>query len=211
LLLGAGSAQDSMPLAGNNYTDLIQSNLIAGVMQGHLIQEYSPGMQFDKDCIYGSLLAQLLQENIETELYTPWSNLIDPSPDQAAVMGEGQGGPYQINNYAADLVSGTYAPAGHSLINYVALQQNSGYTFATAATKYKNVTPPSFNNKYFGPMLTAYFHYNDYVALAVIGTGANAWTPQWQPYYTTALTNFKTIPNNFLDILLNVAYNQGYY
>jgi hypothetical protein len=211
LLLGDGSTEDTLSLAGNNYTDLIQSNIIAGVMEGHLVGEYYPGIQFDKDYLYGSILGQLLQENIETELYESSSSLIDPSPDQQAVMGEGQGGPYQINNYAVDLVSGTYTPEGHSLINYIALQQNIGYTFSEAATQYEKVTPPSFNNKYFGPMLTAYFHYNDFVSLAVIGTGTNPYTPQWQPYYDEALANFKTLPNNFLDILLNVAYNQGYY
>ncbi len=211
LLLGDGAAEDSLTLTGNNYTDLIQSNIIAGVMEGHLIEEFYPGIQFDKDFLYGSILGQLLQENIATEDYVSTSSLIDPSADQQAVMGKGQGGPYQINNYAVDLVAGTYAPAGHSLINYIALQQNIGYTFATAATQYEQVTPPSFNNKYFGPMLTAYFHYNDFVALDVIGTGANPYTTEWQPYYDETLANFKTLPSNFLDILLNVAYNQGYY
>jgi hypothetical protein len=200
-----------MTLDGGNYTDLIMSNIIAGVMTGHLVEEGYPGIQFDKDYLYGTMLGQLLQENIETELYQSSSNLIDPSSDQQAVMGSGQGGPYQINNYAVDMVAGTYAPAGYSLINYVALQKNIGYTFATAATQYKKATPPMFNNKYFGPMLTAYFHYNDFVALSVIGSGPNGWQTPWQPAYNEALTNFKTLPGNFLDVLLNVAYNQGYY
>ncbi|AIY42142.1 Chitinase [Collimonas arenae] len=211
LLLGAGSAQDQMVLDGGNYNDLIMSNIIAGVMYGHLVQQYYPGMQFQKDYLYGSIMGQLLQENIETSLYASSSDLIDPSPDQQAVMGAGQGGPYQINNYAADMVSGSYAPAGHSLINYVAIQKNIGYTMATAAQQYTKVTPPSFNNKYYGPMLTAYFHYNDFVALILTGKGTGGWTTPWEPYYDNALANFTKLPNNFLDVLLNVAYNQGYY
>ena len=211
LLLGSGTAQDQIVLAGDNYTDLILSNMIAGVMYGHLVQEYDPGIQFNKDYLYGSILAQLLQENIATEYYVDTSNLIDPSPNQAAVMSVGQGGPYQINNYAVDMVAGSYAPAGHSLINYIAIQKNIGYTMATAATQYSQATPPSFNNKYYGPILTAYFHYNDFVSLIVTGTGPNGWITPWQPAYNNALTNFKTLPNNFLDVLLNVAYNQGYY
>jgi hypothetical protein len=211
LLLGAGQAQDTLILDGGNYTDLIMSNIIAGVMTGHLIEEQSPGLQFDKDYLYGTMLGQLLQENIETGLYQSTSNLIDPSRDQQAVMGAGQGGPYQINNYAVDMVSGTYAPAGHSLINYIALQKNIGYTFANAATQFKQPTPPMFNNKYFGPMLTAYFHYNDFVALQVIGSGPDGWQTPWQPAFDESIENFKTLPNNFFDILLNVAYNQGYY
>jgi hypothetical protein len=181
------------------------------VMYGHLVQEYYPGMQFNKDYLYGSILGQLLQENIATEYYVDSSSLIDPSPDQQAVMGAGQGGPYQINNYAVDMVAGSYTPAGHSLINYIAIQKNIGYTMATAATQYTQPTPASFNNKYYGPMLTAYFHYNDFVSLIVTGTGANGWVTPWQPAYDNALANFKTLPDNFLDVLLNVAYNQGYY
>ena len=211
LLLGVGSAQDSLTLTGGNYTDLIESNIIAGVMMGHLVGEDYPGIQFDKDYLYGSIMGQLLQENIETELYVSTGEQIDPSPDQAAVMGQGQGGPYQINNYAADMVSGTYDPEGHSLINYIALQNNIGYTFATAAQQHLLNTPASFNDKYFGPMLTGYFHYNDFVALNVTGKGPGGWTTPWEPAYDNALANFTNLPNNFLDILLNAAYNQGYY
>ena len=214
LLLGVpgwNTAQDQLVLTGGNYNDLIMSNFIAGVMYGHLIQEYTPGMQFNKDYLYGSIMGQLLQENLATEYYSDTSNLIDPTANQQAVMGVGQGGPYQINGYAMDYVAGTYAPAGHALINYVALQKNIGYTMAAAGTQYSKATPASFNNKYYGPMLTAFFHFNDYVSLIVTGTGPNGWVTPWQPEYNNALTTFKSLPNNFLDILLNTAYNQGYY
>jgi hypothetical protein len=213
LLLGDGNAEESLTLNGGNYTDLIMSNMIAGVMYGHLVQEYAavPGIQFNKDYLYGSIMGQLLQENIATEDYESSSNLIDPSPDQQAVMDEGQGGPYQINNYAVDMVAGTYTPAGHSLINYIAVQKNIGYTMATAANQYSQVTPPSFNNKYYGPMLPAFFHYNDMVALNVTGKGQYGWTTPWEPEYDEALADFVNLPNSFLDVILNIAYNQGYY
>ena len=186
------------------------SNMIAGVMYGHLVKTYTPGMTFEPDYLYGSIFAQLLQENLSTESYSSSSNLIDPSPDQQAVMGSGQGGPYQINNYAADMVYGSYRPQGYSLINYVALQKNIGYPFAAADTQYTKATPPAFNDKYFGPMLTAYFHFNDYVALQQVGP-VGGYTPPWEPDYDHALTNFASLAGNFLDVLLNVAYNQGYY
>jgi chitodextrinase len=211
LLLGAGAAQDQIILNGGNYDDLIMSNIIAGVMYSHLIGEAYPGVQFNKDYMVGSIFGQLLQENIETQLYQASSNLIDPSPDQQAVMGMGQGGPYQINNYAVDMVAGTYAPQGHSLINYIAVQKNIGYTIADAAVQYAKPTPSSFNNKYYGPMLTAYFHYNDMVALSVTGKGPQGWVTPWEPYYDNALLRFVNLPNSFLDVLLNAAYNQGYY
>ena len=200
-----------MVLTGNNYTDLILSNMIAGVMYGHLVDGYYPGILYHKDYLYGSILAQLLQENISTQSYQASGNLIAPLPDQQAVMGQGQGGPYQINNYAVDMVAGSYAPAGHSLINYVAIQKNIGYTIANAATQNTKVTPPSFNNKYYGPMLTAYFHFNDFVALIITGKGAGGWTTPWQPAFDNALIKFKSLSGNFFEILLNVAYNQGFY
>lgn len=213
LLLGVNNSQDSLTLTGGNFTDLIMSNMIAGVMYGHLVQEYAPfpGLQFNKDYLYGSIMGQLLQENIATEDYQSSSNLIDPSADQQAVMGTGQGGPYQINNYAVDLVAGGTAPEGHSLINYIAIQKNIGYTVANASSQFQQPTPQSFNNKFYGPMLPAFFHYNDMVALNVIGTGPGAFTTPWQPEYDEALTTFQNLPNSFLDVILNVAYNQGYY
>jgi len=211
LLLGAGSATDSLVLDGGNYDDLILSNLIAGVMYGHLVTSRYPGIQFNKDYLYGSLMGQLLQENIETEAYTAGQDLIDPSPAQQAVMGVGQGGPYQINNYAVDMVSGTYAPQGHALIDFVALRKNIGYSLAGAATQYRKATPPSFNNKYFGPMLAAYFQFNDLVAMDSIGKGAGGWQTPWEPALDNAMIRFRTLPGAFLDILMNAAYNQGFY
>jgi hypothetical protein len=218
------AAQDILVLTGDNYTDLIISNLIAGVMYGHLITELTPGIQFNADYLYGSIFGQLLQENLATEYYTNSSSLLDPSSDQQAVMGTGQGGPYQINNYAADMVAGTYAPAGFSLINYVAIQKNIGFSMSNAATQYSKPTPASFNNKYYGPMLTAYFHFNDYKALQYIGGNTNSagayqpwastnynWTPAWQPSFAGALNSFKNLPGSQLEILLNIAYNAGYY
>ena len=212
------SVGDTMTLTGDNYTDLIEANLVAGVMYGHLIQEASPGMQFNKDYLYGSIFAQLLQENIATEYYTNTSTLIDSSPTQQGVMGAGQGGPYQINNYAVDMVGGTYAPQGFSLINYVAIQKNIGFSMSNAATQYTKLTPASFNNKYYGPMLCAYFHFNDYRSLQYTGglnletpwsAGNGQWTPTWQPYFNETLASIQNLPNNQLDILMNVTYNAG--
>ena len=57
---------DHLTLDGDNYTDLIMSNLIAGVMEGRLIQEYYPGLQYNKEYLYGSIMGQLLQENLAT-------------------------------------------------------------------------------------------------------------------------------------------------
>jgi Cellulose binding domain len=214
------SPEDAMVLTDDNYTDLILSNLTAGVLYGHLLQTATPSLTFNKDYLYGSIFGQLLQENIETELYTAGSPKLDPSSLQAAVMGAGQGGPYQINNYACDMVAGTYSPAGFSLINYAALQLNIGYSMTNAATQYSQPTPASFNDLYLGPVLCAYFHFNDYMALQYIGgtsltnawsPASHGWTPQWQPYFYDTVQSFEGLTGAPIDILLNQAYNQGYY
>ena len=60
-------------------------------------------------------------------------------------------------------------------------------------------------------MMAAYFHFNDYIALNQIGKGTGGWTTPWEPQYDDAIANFTKLPGNFLEILLNTAYNQGYY
>lgn len=211
LHLGVIEPMDQLVLDDDAYTDLIMSNFVAGVMYGHLVKSYYPGIQYDSDFMYGSIMGQLLQENLGTYMYTNDQDLIAPSPLQQAVMGKGQGGPYQINNYAADMVNGSYTPGGHSLINMVALQKSIGFTMAGAPLQHLEVTPLSFNDKYFSPILTSYFHYLDFVALIEIGKGEGGWTTPWQPNFDNVLVHFKTLENNFLDVLLNVAYNQGFY
>ena len=211
LSLGVTTSNEDIVLTGDNFTDLIMSNMISGVLYSHMVGEFYPGIQFNRDYLVGSNFGELLQENLATEYYVDSSNLIDSNPNQQAVMGVGQGGPYQINNYAVDMVGGTTTPAGHSMINYIAIQNNIGYTMSTAANQSTQVTPPSFNNKYYGPILPAYFHYNDMVSLELIGTGPDGWTTPWQPEYDNCLANFVNLPNSFLDMLLNAAYNQGYY
>ena len=202
----AGLLED-LNLSGGPYNDLIASNFIAGVMLGRTIDEVFPGVQYDKDYLYGTMFGQLLQENIETSLYTPTSVLIDPSALQAAVMGVGQGGPYQINNYDVDLFYGSYAPQGYALLNYVAIQKNIGFTFAQSTTQFSQPTPASFNNKYYGPMLTAFFHLNDLRALYALGQ--TTYSPA--PGFNQCLTNLKSVTNPPLDVIINYAYNQGYY
>jgi len=202
---------DTMNLSGDTYTDLIMSNYIAGVLLGHMIVESFPNMQFNKDYMYGTIFAQLLQENIETELYTPSSIFIDPSSVQAAVMGSGQGGPYQINSYAQDMVAGSYTPNGYSLVNYVAIQKNIGYTISQQAAQVTMATPAQFNNKYYGPVLTAYFHLNDLRALEALENGSQGYTSSAAPNFTQCMGNLVSISNNPLDIITNYAYNQGYY
>ena len=209
--VSAFSLGDSMNLSGDTYTDLIISNYIAGVLLGHMIVEKFPNMQFYKDYLYGSIFAQLLQENLETELYQPSSDLIDSSTLQSAVMGAGQGGPYQINSYAQDMVGGSYSASGYSLVNYVAIQKNIGFSLSQQSTQATLATPAQFNNKYYGPVLTAYFHFNDLSALNALEDGSQGYVSSAAPNDAQCMKNLVSISNNPLDIIMNYAYNQGYY
>ena len=197
---------DSLSLNNERYTDLIMSNYIAGVLLGYNISKTFPGITFNKDYVYGTLMGQLLQENLETQDYFNTSNLIDPSPSQVDLMGKGQGGPYQINLYYADFVSGSYSPSGYSLTNYVAIQKNIGYTMLQQANQINELTPPIFNNKYFGPIITSYFQLNDLRALYKLGSGTSP-----APNFVNCINRSQSIPNNPLDIIINYAYNQGFY
>ncbi|MEO5970652.1 MAG: IPT/TIG domain-containing protein [Bdellovibrionia bacterium] len=209
---------ESLDLLGERYTDLIISNYISGVILGHALQQTYPGLQFNKDYLYGTMFAQLLQENINTAEYNSpscpsSSKTLAPCPDQAAVMAPGQGGPYQINAFAYDLIYGlpsTNNNPGFSLLNYVAIQQNISLTFTQLGQPFGGKTPDAFNDLYFGPALTAFFHLNDVSAL--IALGQTAWTPPvFAKHFATCLNNLKAIPNAPFDILVNYAYNQGFY
>jgi hypothetical protein len=200
-------AQDSLNLAGDNYTDLIMSTYVGGALLGRNLNELYPGLQFDKNYLYGTLWGQLLQENIETSLYVAGQPLIDPSPLQQAVMGVGQGGPFQINNYDVDLVYGSYTPQGFALLDYVAIQAGIGFTFQQAPTQWRDPTPPSFNDKYYGPELAAFFHTNDMRSLTQLGT--TDYSPA--PKFTPCLQQLVNVPDPPLDVIINYAYNQGFY
>ena len=60
-------------------------------------------------------------------------------------------------------------------------------------------------------MLAAYFHFNDYIALNQIGKGTGGWTTPWEPAVRQRARELHDLPGNFLEMLLNAAYNQGYY
>eukprot|EP00475_Leptophrys_vorax_P018361 TRINITY_DN2507_c0_g1_i1.p1 TRINITY_DN2507_c0_g1~~TRINITY_DN2507_c0_g1_i1.p1 ORF type:complete len:636 (+),score=180.53 TRINITY_DN2507_c0_g1_i1:65-1972(+) len=213
---GVSSSVESLKLDGDVYTDLIMSNMIAGVMLGHLIQGFSPEVQFNKDYVYGTVFGQLLQENLETPLYHGASRGIDPDPSQAAVFGVGQGGPYQINSYAFDF----FSDDGFGLVNYDAIRKKIGFTIAEKSTQPSKPTPLSFNDTFYGPMLAAYFHFNDYIGIQFTGTDFTAtWTPSqhtytpvaMEPCFYESMNVFKQLKNAPLDILLNIAYNAGAY
>ena len=94
---------EKLVLDGGNYNDLIMSNYVAGALFGHLIRNHNKfrEVKFSRDYMYGSIIGQLLQENLQTSAYANTSNWINPDESiREMLLAAGQGGPYQINDYA---------------------------------------------------------------------------------------------------------------
>lgn len=221
LTLPAGGNSPTTLTLSTNYTDLLISNYVAGALIGRLISDTYPGVQFNKDYLYGTLFAQLLQESNGANVYSNTgsrSNWIIQDPATLGpLMAPTQGGPYQINSYpqrleypSATAPPGMSAPMGVGLVNYVALQQGLNYSVSDQdnSCQAANVAPDSLDSKYFGPLAAAYFQFNDIYRL----TELNAYGGM--PNFAACMSNLK-LPssaqnqNNILDMILNAAYNAG--
>lgn len=210
LPFGSGNIE-KMTLSAN-YTDLIISNYVAGALLGHLMHDKYPTLNFNRDYIYGTLFGQLLQENINTAGYVNTTNWINPSEtERASLLAGGQGGPYQINDYAKRLENSN----GLGLINFVAIQKGLGFSVEAQdnGTQTGAKGPDSLDQKYFGPMAAAYFHFNDMNRLE--SNNADTWGPQFK-YYAQCMANVQNTKAsqytyNIYDLILNAAYNAGTY
>ena len=183
------------------YTNLILSNYVAGVLYGHMLQESNnvPNFTSEQKYLYGSLFAQLLQENVATESYDG-GDFINSASTRANLLKPGQGGPYQINNYSVRIPA-VGVPGAAGLINYTALQAQLGYTISDQDTgsQTHKTGPQELDNVYFGPIAAAYFHYNDWNSLQ-ISPPAN---------WAACLANLKAGNFSYLDMIMNADYNAG--
>ncbi|HBM15531.1 MAG TPA: hypothetical protein DD381_04190 [Lentisphaeria bacterium] len=191
-------------LLNENYKDLIISNVVAGVLLGHLIsndQNYS-NLKYNKDYLYGALFAQLLQEDIDASSYINTTDWLTPNESiRNILLAPGQGGPYQLNDYSKALEH------GYGLINFAVLQKSLDYSVKDQGTVQTSKTGPlSLDNKYFGPLAAAYFHYNDLLRLS--GINKDSYGPQ-AAYWAECLLNLSSSDNSFLDMILNATYNAG--
>ncbi len=202
---------EKLVLDGGNYDDLIMSNYVAGALFGHLVRNNSKfgGVKFNREYLYGSILAQLLQENLSTFSYVNTSNWINPDQTiREMLLKPGQGGPYQINDYAKRL-GGDKKSGGLGLINYSVLQKKLGYKIAAQDDNSQTgkTGPDSLADKYFGPMATTYFHYNSLNRLDNINT------PSYGPsaeFWSDCMNNLEgNLEDNFFDMIINAAYNAG--
>ncbi len=192
-----------------NPTDLIMSNYISGVLLGHLINKDYPTLQYSKDYLYGTLFAQLMQENINTGAYNSNTNWINSTLDggytiSGGLLDSGQGGPYQLNDYSKPLENGL------GMINFMAMQKSLGYKVADQGEiQTAKSGPASLNSKYFGPVAAAYFHYNDLKRAVHYDSAAGNKT--YSGNLAPCLSNLTKVSGsaNFLEMILNAVYNAG--
>ncbi|AUR51449.1 hypothetical protein [Aquella oligotrophica] len=203
----------------SNYDDLIVSNYIAGAMLGHLVRLHVPGIAINRDHLYGSLFAHLLQENNNTADYQASNQLIEA--DATTIMLPGQGGPYQLNSWdkanynvwAWDSKTQQSIVNYFGLVNVVALQKGlAPYTVQddlvnenTRIDKYP--TAANLDNKYYAPMAAAYWHYQNLGEIEKLNPAGSTFD------MTACEKNLQSgsvsDKDNILDLILNASYNSG--
>ena len=201
------TSNGAIDLGAVKITDLLISNYIAGALLGRLVSEQYPGVVFNRDYLYGTLFAQLLNENEAPGVgpyYDNSSDWINPPSTRGGILAAGSGGPYQINNYGIRNAAG-----GLGLVNYSSLQQGLGYTVEQqdAQCQSDSINPDSLDSKYFGPLAAAYYSFTDIYA-------AQDWAPKTAPIFT-CLKNLNQAnitansANNIFDVVLSTLYNSG--
>ncbi|WP_108649889.1 chitin-binding protein [Dongshaea marina] len=201
----------------------IISNLIAGVMYGHLLHEKHPTLEFNKDYLYGSILGQLLQEGglgdevINTEFNPDAATQAINNPSKkTSYLTSGQGGPYQINDYAKRLPDNNPNDGSLGLINYDAVRTTLGYSINDQDNliQTNKTGPDALDDIYFGPMATAFYHFNDLNRMQTLASNS------WYKYQAKWLQCFNNINDPSLantngdrltDVVMNVVYNAGSY
>lgn len=204
-----GNSSANLTLSAN-YDDLVVSNYIAGAMLGHLVRLHVPGIAINRDHLYGSIFAHLLQENINTGDYQSANQQIEANPGH--LMDAGQGGPYQLNSWDQANYAVWYPQQQFfGLINLVTLQK--GMAPFTAADEAANpsgdkfATPDNLNNKYFAPLAAAFWHYQNLTAIEKDNPAGSTFD------MTACEKNLQSgsvsDKDNILDLILNASYNSG--
>jgi hypothetical protein len=199
------SSQETMPL-DDVHQDLVIANFVAGAVYAHLLTSDYPTLNFDKGYLEGSLFAQLLQES-GADTYpaakASGGSYIDQPADKWTLKGQG-GGPYQINNYAIRGYWGGLGP-----INFVAIQKNLGYTIASQddGSQGNKDAPLSLDNKYFGPIVAAYYQYNDLKQLMYYKRSGESGSAAWATCWVNLTAGALSLP--IFDLIQNAGYNSG--
>jgi hypothetical protein len=215
---------DRFDFAGEHAEDpmvkLHLSNIAAGVLLSHMIDKkygIKPD-QTDKEFIYGSVWGQLFQES-GGDMKNEWlsKNFIDSEKARVALLGLGQGGPYQINDYSIRMPGqkkdADTPMSGYGLINYAVLQKTLGFTIEAQDSQHQKLkvdkNPDSLDYVDVGPLAAVFFHFNSINRLDA--TYANNYMKDSfeAKDWIKCKQNHLDGKTNILDLILQVAYNEG--
>merc|ERR550514_83414 len=201
-------------------TKLHLSNFSAGVLLSHMInKKYNIKPEnTDKEYIYGSVWGQMFQES-GGDMKKEWlsQNFIDSELARKSLIGLGQGGPYQINDYSIRMPGvkkGNDVPmSGYGLINYPIMQKALGFTIDAQDSQRQKLkvkhNPDSLDYVDVGPYAAIYFHFNSINRLdATYALPYNKNKPEAQDWIKCKQNHIDG-KTNLLDIVLQVAYNEG--
>jgi len=212
---GYHSQQWDMSKSLKSYLPLHLSNWIGGILLGQMLKNVwnwpIDNGSIKKEYIYGTLMGQLFQESgpsenpkdIENNIVNPDIHLLDV----------GQGGPWQLNDYSKQLPPGIHGARG--MLNYNSLYHALGYTVEEQNndgpnSQTKKRGPKMLNSVDHGPMVAAYFHFNDINRYDLLESQSYAKKDQaenWKKCKANIVSGKYKNP----DVMLNVIYNAGPY
>jgi hypothetical protein len=194
--------------AADKYLPLHLSNWIGGILMGHMLQaEWKwpvDGGKLKKQYLYGTLFSQLFQESEPS-----------PNPDDIArgvvnpnkaLLGVGQGGPWQLNDYSKPLDK-------TGLVNYLSIQHSLNFTVTdqTTGVQNKKIGPDTLSSVDTGAIYAAYFHFNDVKRYQeMMDAGFQKGKPEVEEW-KKCKANIESGAFETPDMMLNVWYNAGPY
>jgi len=193
-----------------DYLPLHLSNWIGGIHLGQMLKKHWkwPLESIKKEYIYGTLMGQLFQESSPSDNPKDIQNDII-NPDKK-LLNVGQGGPYQLNDYSKQMPPLTEGAYGE--LNYNALYHALGYTVAEQGDIQTGKRGPKvLNSVNHGPMIAAYFHFNDINRYNLMNSQPSTKDSDKAKYWRQCKANIEAGKFKNPDIMLNVIYNAGPY
>merc|ERR1719316_860194 len=149
-------------------------------------------------------MGQLFQESSPSDNPKDIQNDII-NPDKK-LLNVGQGGPYQLNDYSKQLPPLTEGAYGE--LNYNALYHALGYTVAEQGDIQTGKRGPKvLNSVNHGPMIAAYFHFNDINRYNLMNSQPSTKDSDKAKYWRQCKANIEAGKFKNPDIMLNVIYN----
>merc|ERR1711981_588850 len=213
---GYHSQQWDMAKNLKTYLPLHLSNWISGITLGQMLKKTwnwpLDNGKVKKEYVYGTLIGQLFQESAPDTLPANIEKgIINHDP---TLLNVGQGGPYQLNDYSKQLPPGEEGARG--MLNYNALYHDLGYKVADQNSdgpdsQTKKRGPAMLNSVDHGPMVAAFFHFNDINRYDIMNNQSYTKDKPEAAQWRACKKNIENGSFAHPDTMLNVIYNAGPY